>query len=196
MLLFLAILKGGWGVLHRPRARAVLASHMASMYPIHSTISDGREHPRHIAIAVLLLRCSIRTLCALCVSVCLDITEMWQWSAATPPQFDTECDSSSSDNDMAASHPLPLAWEVSEVPRSMSSNLVPIPMVSNQVPKTIEECTPAALLPAALRKDSPDINFQPPLKRRRCIGKQECLEEYGRILRQLQHDCTSSLLPW
>ena len=78
----------------------------------------------------------------------------------------------------------------------MSSDLVEIPMVSMQVPKTIEECTPAALLPAALRTDSPEINFKAPLKRRRCIGKQEPLHEYGRILRQLQHDSTSSLLPW
>ena len=78
----------------------------------------------------------------------------------------------------------------------MFSDLAPVAMVSIQVPKSIEECTPAALLPAALRKDSPEVNFQAPLKRRRCIGKQQPWPEYGRILRQLQLDPTSSLLPW
>jgi hypothetical protein len=82
---------------------------------------------------------------------CLDTREMWQWCADTSQQPDTECDSSSSDMDLDSPHPLPLAWEVLEVPRALTSDLVPIAMVHVRPPKTIKECTPSALLPAAQR---------------------------------------------
>ena len=82
------------------------------------------------------------------------------------------------------------------MPRDLVADLVPVVGVSLQAPKTIEQCTPAALLPVSLRKDSPELNFQVPAKRRRITGKQESLPEFGRLLAQLQRDPTGSLLPW
>ena len=121
---------------------------------------------------------------------------MWQWGAATPQPARTECDSLSSDTDWNEPYSLPYAWEAAEVPRDLVADLVPVLGASLQLPKTIEQCTPAALLPASLRKDSPELNFQVSAKRRRITCKQESLPEFGRLLDQLQRDPTCSLLPW
>ena len=121
---------------------------------------------------------------------------MWQWGATTPYSAPTECDSQSSDTDGNPPRILPYVWEAAETPRNLLADLVPVPAVFLQAPKTMEECTPAALLPMSLRKDSPELNFQVSAKRRRLTCKQESLPEFGRLLAQLQRDPTSSLLPW
>ena len=175
-------------------ACAVLAPDMTCVYHIRVYLLGTSVY---VALGVLVLK-SIALMRSEPVHAfaCVETREMWQWCANTLQPADTECDSSSSDTDTDQPYPLPLAWEAPEVPRDLASDLVPIAMVHVRLPKTIQECTPAGLLPAALRKDSPELNFQAPVKRRRITGKQDSLQDLGRILRQLKQDPTSSLLPW
>ena len=93
---------------------------------------------------------------------------------------------------------VPQQWVAAETPRELTEDLLPIRgHAAVTPPLTLAECTPAALLPWALLKDHPELNFPAvATQRRRTRGKRFPDGEIGLLLARLQHDSTVSLLPW
>ena len=89
-----------------------------------------------------------------------------------------------------------LAWVVASSPRHLDKDLEPLHLpLSTSVPNEAKQCTPENLLPSALRKDYPELNFPPRVKRRRICGKSPNHEQIGVVLHRLQNDVSSSLEP-
>ena len=96
--------------------------------------------------------------------------------------------------DMGAGAP---QWEVSELPRDLGADLLPLPTVLPvHMPKDVPTCTPDAMLQAALLKDHPELNFPPNMPKRRATKKGLPDAYLGKILGLLQEDLKASLLPW
>lgn len=90
----------------------------------------------------------------------------------------------------------PLLWERAELPRDLGTDLLPLPVESHPKPKDTESCTPAALLPLALVKDHPELNFPANMAKRRLTSKNFPEHLLGQILDRLQDDEHASLHPW
>ena len=97
-----------------------------------------------------------------------------------------------------SNHALDVAeWAAAASPRHLSSDLQPLHLpVATTAPNVPLQCTPANLLPSALRQDHPEMNFPPDVKRRRVTGKQLNVAVLGMVLHRLQNDSSSSLEPW
>ena len=88
-------------------------------------------------------------------------------------------------------------WVAPNSPRHLSIDLEPLHLpLATSPPNQPQHCTPANLLPSALRQDHPDLNFPPDVKRRRVTGKTVNVEIIGTVLHRLQNDSTASLDPW
>ena len=88
-------------------------------------------------------------------------------------------------------------WAAAPTPRHLDQDLEPLELpLALVTPTEPQQCTPANLLPSALRKDHPEMNFPPHVKRRRVSGKSPNVEQLGSVLRRLQNDSSSSLDPW
>ena len=88
-------------------------------------------------------------------------------------------------------------WAAASSPRHLSTDLEPLHLpLATSAPNVPQQCTPANLLPSALRIDHPDLNFPPHVKRRRVTGKTVNVEVLGTVLHSLQNDSSSSLEPW
>ena len=90
-----------------------------------------------------------------------------------------------------------LAWVAAPSPRHLDRDLEPLQLpLSTSAPTEAIHCTPANLLPSALRKDHPELNFPVHAKRRRILSKSPNTEEIGVVLHRLQNDSSASVQPW
>ena len=90
-----------------------------------------------------------------------------------------------------------LQWFAASSLRHLSTDLEPLHLpLATSAPNVPLECTPARLLPSALRQDHPELNFPAQVKRRRVTGKKLNVEMLGTVLHRLQNDSSSSLEPW
>ena len=88
-------------------------------------------------------------------------------------------------------------WVAASSLRHLSNDLEPLHLpLAISAPNDPLECTPAKLLPSALREDHPELNFPPQVKRRRVSGKKVDAELIGTVLHRLQNDSSASLEPW
>ena len=87
-------------------------------------------------------------------------------------------------------------WEASDLPRDLASDLLPLQVAARPSPKDVPSCTPRAILPEALVKDHPEINFPPSMPRRRLKEKGMPDAVLGQILGRLQEDVNGALEPW
>ena len=104
---------------------------------------------------------------------------------------------SGAESDQSFRSPAGPEWVAPSSPRHLSTDLEPLHLpLATATPNVPDLCTPANLLPSALRQDHPDLNFPPDVKRRRVTGKKLDLEVIGTVLHRLQNDSTASLDPW
>ena len=104
---------------------------------------------------------------------------------------------SGAESDQAFHVPEGPEWVTPSRPRHLSRDLEPLHLpLATSAPNVPHLCTPAILLPSALRQDHPVLNFPPDAKRRRITGKAANVQMIGTVLHRLQNDSSSSLDPW
>ena len=122
---------------------------------------------------------------------------MFMEEAAETEIDESEGEASEAESDKAFQPVRGPEWVVASSPRHLTSDLEPLHLpLDLSAPKEPRQCTPANLLPSALRQDHPELNFPPHVKRRRVTGKSLNVEVLGIVLHRLQNDSSASLEPW
>ena len=124
--------------------------------------------------------------------------EVMQWGNESEGDLSEQVDEAMhSDSESDSDREVPWQWEAAQAPRELNQDLLPIRNYRRAGPPSqVSECTPALLLPHALRKDHPELNFTPTSARRRIRGKGMPDAYIGVILARLQSDSTAPLDPW